>query len=67
MPIMSGMEATSIIKCKIKEENQPRAIIALTANVFEENKRECIKVGMNDVLTKPISIVKLKELLAKYT
>jgi CheY-like chemotaxis protein len=67
MPEMSGTEATACIKKTIPEEQQPRAIIALTANVYEENKKECLSVGMNDVLTKPISISKLKALLSKYT
>ncbi len=64
---MSGPEATKCIKTTIPEDQQPRAIIALTANVYEENKQECLNVGMSDVLTKPISIVKLKALLSKYT
>ena len=65
MPEMTGMEATVKIR-ELDQTLQPKAIIALTANAFVENRDECLKCGMDDVVTKPISQCKLKESLVKY-
>lgn len=60
MPIMSGLEATQIIrKMAIK---QP-VIIALTANSMEGDEELCLRTGMNDYLSKPI---KLELLMNKF-
>ncbi|WP_034722311.1 response regulator [Bacteriovorax sp. DB6_IX] len=56
LPVMDGITATK----KIREFKPDIPIIALTANAFEEDKRECLLAGMNDFLTKPISPKKLK-------
>jgi len=62
MPIMGGIEATECIRREIPMERQP-IIIALTANVFAENRDLCINAGMNEVLTKPINKEKLESML----
>ncbi len=50
MPHMDGLETTK----RIKEEIQSEAkIIAMTANVYEENKQKCFKAGMVGFVTKP--------------
>ena len=59
MPIMNGYEATRTIR---KFENKDIAnipIIAMTANAFEEDKKEAKEAGMNGHLAKPIEIPKL--------
>ncbi|WP_234568252.1 ATP-binding protein [Rhodohalobacter sp. 614A] len=50
MPIMSGLEATEIIRKDLKL-NLP--IIALTAHAFKEDEERCIESGMDDVIVKP--------------
>ena len=51
MPIMDGLEATRAIL-----ERKPRArIIAMTANVFKEERQACYDAGMLDVIAKPIN------------
>jgi len=61
MPIMSGVEATLEIR---KFSNIP--IIALTASALDGDKERFIEAGMNDYLSKPLNIHKLKQILEKY-
>ena len=62
MPIMNGIEATE----KIREfSNIP--IIALTASALEGDKEKFLECGMNDYLSKPLDIQKLKHILEKYS
>jgi CheY-like chemotaxis protein len=62
MPEMGGIEATEIIRRN--SNNVP--IVALTADVYTENKEKCLLVGMNEVLTKPINEKKLQDILSIY-
>lgn len=64
MPVMDGVSATKIIIEKYGQNTYP--IIAMTANVLEEDKKKCFEVGMNDFVPKPISITDLKKILIKY-
>ncbi len=56
MPIMNGLQATEIIRRKLKYI----PIMAFSGNPM--NKRKCLKIGMDDFLEKPCII---SELLAK--
>ena len=40
-------------------------IIAMTANAFEEDKRDAIAAGMNGHIAKPIQVDKLLSMLAE--
>ena len=62
MPIMNGYDATKAIR--EKDTNIP--IIALSANVVEEDIQKAYVCGVNDYLHKPIDLVKLYEMLLKY-
>ncbi|MFG6105494.1 CHASE2 domain-containing protein [Leptothoe sp. EHU-05/26/07-4] len=53
MPQMSGVEATRRIRQLGQKILQPW-IIAMTANASSEDRDYCLKVGMNDYLSKPI-------------
>ncbi|MFT6153574.1 MAG: signal transduction histidine kinase [Crocinitomicaceae bacterium] len=64
MPILDGFEATSEIRMRSQWVNLP--IIALTAGATKAEKTECIKVGMNDFLSKPITIDVLETTLRKW-
>lgn len=66
MPEMGGVEATQHIFAEISAEQQPGSIVALTADVFAENRDNCLKSGMRDVLYKPCSKETLKLVLEKY-
>ncbi|WP_269621090.1 ATP-binding protein [Zhongshania sp. BJYM1] len=59
MPIMDGYEACKYIRLNPAFSSLP--IIALTANNFQEDKDHCFAVGMNDFLSKPVSLNILKD------
>jgi len=54
MPIMGGIEATQKIINKWGDDSP--TIIAMTANVMDEDRQKCFDAGMKDFLTKPVSI-----------
>jgi|GEM_PF-2944316 len=63
MPEMDGLEATEIIR---KSGYRDLPIIALTAAAFSDDLNRCLEVGMNDYLTKPISIDRLRQTIEKW-
>lgn len=65
MPRMNGYEATRIIRQMKDKEKANITILAMTANAFEEDKREAIESGMNAHLSKPIEIEKLIKTLKR--
>ena len=42
------------------------ALIALTANVFPEDREQCRAAGMDDFLAKPFSVDQLREMLSTH-
>ena len=65
MPVMNGYEATKVIRNFENKEIANIPILAMTANAFEEDKRDALEAGMNGHLAKPIDIVELKNVLKK--
>ena len=65
MPIMNGYEATRIIRSMDTEVSEI-PIIAMTANAFEEDRQAALKAGMNEHISKPIDIERLKSTLARF-
>lgn len=65
MPTMDGYEATRIIRLE-EQKNNRIPIIALTANVTEEDQNKCHSVGMDEVLTKPFKESDLVSSLSKW-
>ena len=65
MPRMNGYEATRIIRQMKDKEKANITILAMTANAFEEDKREAIGSGMNAHLSKPIEVEKLIKTLKR--
>ena len=56
MPIMNGLEATKNIRALDDPWASSIPIIAMTADAFSENVAECMSVGMNGHIAKPIDI-----------
>lgn len=65
MPNMDGYQATKLIRQFADEEKANIPIVAMTANAFEEDKREAIAAGMNGHIAKPIQVDKLLSILAE--
>lgn len=63
MPEMDGMEASRMIRVCL--ETQP-VIIAMTANVMQGDREECIQSGMNDYISKPVELHVLLNMLEKW-
>ena len=66
MPEMDGVEATRRIRTLGTPEGVRVPIVALTANVLEEEVDDYLAAGMNDHIGKPFEIGKLKNILNKY-
>jgi CheY-like chemotaxis protein len=65
MPIMDGITATKLIK-DLEKDNYKIPIIALTANSIAGDEEKYLAQGMNNYLSKPINVAKLKELISIY-
>jgi len=63
MPVMSGLEATNIIRNNDKQNNIP--IIALTAHAMDSDYQKCMDAGCDDFATKPVDFKKLLDLIEK--
>ncbi|WP_159086059.1 PAS domain S-box protein [Flavobacterium faecale] len=64
MPIANGYEATKAIRTLDTGKKVP--IIAITAGAEKEEREKCIKVGMNDYISKPIVKGAIEEKLVKW-
>jgi PAS domain S-box-containing protein len=67
MPVMDGLEATRKIrnpKTKVLDHDIP--IIAMTAHAMEGDREKCLEAGMNDYISKPVSIQNLARTLDKW-
>lgn len=67
MPDMSGIELTKIIREKEKLTGKHITIIAMTAYAMGGDRDICINTGMDDYISKPIEVMKLKEVITKYS
>ncbi len=63
MPVMNGYEATRKIRKLENPELSSIPILAMSANAFEEDKREAMRCGMNGHISKPIDVDNLLETL----
>jgi CheY-like chemotaxis protein len=63
MPDIDGREVTRQLR-KLALVRQPW-VVAMTANVSDDDRRACASAGMNDFLPKPVSLATLRASLQK--
>ncbi len=67
MPCLDGLEATKKIRQNERDLGRPHtAIVALTANTVRGDREKCLEAGMDEYLSKPISINEIKDFLAEW-
>ena len=65
MPVMDGYTATRTIRALDDPARAKLPILAMTANAFDEDRRNALESGMNGFLSKPIVIGDLVQELHK--
>ena len=63
MPLMDGFEASRLIL----KYHPNLVILALTANVTEEERTKCREAGMTDIVGKPVTTEKLKNVINAFS
>ena len=63
MPVMDGFEATRHIRASV---HPGIPIVAVTADAMSGDRDRCLSKGMNDYISKPVDLVRLDEVLAKW-
>lgn len=65
MPIMDGLDLARAIRTAEDGTGMRIPIIGMTADAFAETTEECLRAGMDDVMTKPVSLEALGAVLAR--
>jgi CheY-like chemotaxis protein len=66
MPELDGISATRQIREIPRVDAKTIPIVAMTANTFEEDVKNCLDAGMNYHLAKPVQAEYLYRVLAEY-
>ncbi len=75
MPVLDGYEATArlrrleveAIASGLMQPHQKTVVIAMTANALKGDREKCLAAGMDDYISKPISMEKLKSVLENWS
>lgn len=67
MPVMNGYQATEAIRASGQEDARTIPIVAMTANVFTEDIIASKNAGMNEHITKPLSLEQLVGCIVRWT
>ena len=62
MPGVDGFQATGMIRGQDREI----PIVAMTAKALKADREDCLEAGMDDYISKPVSLEQIKKLLQKY-
>jgi len=67
MPVLDGYEAARMIRAiEAGSGRKAAAIVAVTANATEDDRRECLAAGMDDFIAKPVSLDALRAMLERW-
>ena len=66
MPVMDGFEATRQIRERHSAAGFHLPIIAMTANAMKGDREMCFEAGMDDYISKPVTLQNLQKLINQY-
>ena len=66
MPVLNGLESARLIRALDRPDAATIPIFAMTANVFDDDRKEVLAAGMNEHVTKPLPRERVIELLLEY-
>lgn len=66
MPVMDGLQATSIIRDEERKQGGHIPIVAMTAYAMKDDRERCISAGMDDYLSKPFKSEDFLQILSRY-
>jgi len=66
MPDMDGFEATMLIRQREKQSGDHVPIVAMTAHAMEGDRELCLQSGMDDYVSKPVTINRLREVVNRW-
>ncbi|MCF7935884.1 MAG: response regulator [Synergistales bacterium] len=67
MPRMDGLTATRALRSREQQRgDRHTTVIAMTANAYEEDRRTCLKAGMDSYISKPLKRRELHALLSSF-
>ena len=67
MPVLDGVEATRQLRQREAEQGGPRNyVVALTANALPGDRERYLAAGMDDYLSKPITLASLRDAFVRF-
>jgi signal transduction histidine kinase/CheY-like chemotaxis protein len=66
MPVMDGISATKAIRALAREDAKTVPIIAMTANAYDIDVRNCLSAGMNAHISKPVDPDRMYATIAQF-
>ena len=68
MPVIDGYKATHLMRHHLPYKNLVHdvPIVAMTASAIQGDREKCIKAGMDDYLSKPVTIPVLEKMLLRW-
>ncbi|BBG96035.1 Ethylene receptor 1 [Prunus dulcis] len=65
MPGIDGYELAARIHEKFTKRHERPVLVALTGNIDKMTKENCMRVGMDGVILKPVSVDKMRSVLSE--
>jgi CheY-like chemotaxis protein len=66
MPVMDGLTATRLLRQREQQTGHHQVVIALTANAMQTDRELCLNAGMDDYLSKPLTLDALQVMLLRW-